>query len=75
MFEMKKQQYENKLLKLNEEINKSKPVPSFPKGASHFPKGIAFVGERGPDLIVLPKGSEVIPNDQIEESLKRPSKL
>lgn len=48
---MKKQPYENKLLKFKEEINKSKPIPKFPKGASHFPDGVAYVGERGPELI------------------------
>ena len=48
---MKKQLYENKLLKLKGEINKSKSIPSFSKGSSHFPDGIAYVGEIGPELI------------------------
>ena len=37
-------------------------IPGFATGTRNAPGGLAVVGERGPELVNLPKGSEVIPN-------------
>lgn len=36
-------------------------IPGYAKGTSNHPGGLAIVGERGPELLNLPKGSQVIP--------------
>lgn len=38
---------------------------AFANGTSSAPGGMALVGERGPELVNLPRGSQVIPNDKI----------
>jgi tape measure domain-containing protein len=40
-------------------------VPGFATGVENFGGGLAVVGERGPELVNLPRGSNVIPNNQI----------
>lgn len=40
-------------------------VPGFAKGVQNFRGGMALVGERGPELVNLPTGSDVIPNHKI----------
>lgn len=40
-------------------------VPGFASGVQNFGGGLAVVGERGPELVNLPRGSSVIPNNQI----------
>jgi len=42
-----------------------KKTPGFATGVRGFDGGLALVGERGPELVRLPKGSDVIPNGQI----------
>ena len=42
--------------------NINKPVPGFASGTSFAPGGMALVGERGPELVNLPRGSKVFPN-------------
>lgn len=37
-------------------------LPKFAEGTNYAPGGMAIVGERGPELVNLPRGSEVIPN-------------
>jgi len=37
-------------------------VPGFAGGVTNFSGGLAVVGERGPELVRLPAGSDVIPN-------------
>lgn len=37
-------------------------IPGFAMGTSHAPGGLAWVGERGPELVGLPRGAQVIPN-------------
>lgn len=37
-------------------------VPGFAKGTKHAPGGLAVVGEDGPELVNLPKGSQVFAN-------------
>lgn len=41
------------------------PPPRFALGTNHAPGGLALVGERGPELINLPRGSQVIPNHEL----------
>lgn len=38
---------------------------SFPMFADGAPGGVALVGERGPELVNLARGSQVIPNDKL----------
>lgn len=40
-------------------------VPGLATGVQNFGGGLAMVGEEGPELVNLPKGSDVIPNDQM----------
>lgn len=37
-------------------------IPGFAGGVDNFRGGLAMVGERGPELVNLPRGSSVIPN-------------
>lgn len=37
-------------------------IPKFANGVTNFGGGVALVGERGPELVRLPSGSDVIPN-------------
>lgn len=39
--------------------------PMFADGTDSAPGGLAIVGERGPELVHLPRGSSVTPNDMI----------
>ena len=40
-------------------------LPGLANGTSNFAGGLAIVGEQGPELVDLPTGSAVIPNDRI----------
>lgn len=40
-----------------------KGIPGFATGTNAAPGGLALVGERGPELVNLPRGSQVVPND------------
>lgn len=40
-------------------------IPGFAKGTNFAPGGLAMVGERGPELVNLPRGSQVIPNHEL----------
>lgn len=44
-------------------------IPGFANGTNSAPGGLAMVGERGPELVKLPRGSQVIPNAQIGRSV------
>ena len=44
-------------------------VPGFAMGTNFAPGGLAIVGERGPELVNLPRGSKVFPNGQTEAML------
>ena len=39
-----------------------KAIPAFAEGTSSSPGGAALVGEHGPEIVNLPKGTNVIPN-------------
>ncbi|TDP90521.1 phage tail tape measure protein [Labedaea rhizosphaerae] len=47
-------------------------VPFYAKGTDYHPGGLAVVGEHGPELLNLPKGSQVIPAAPTRD-LMRPS--
>ena len=40
-------------------------IPAFASGTTSAPGGMALVGEQGPEIVNLPKGSQVIPNNKI----------
>ncbi|MGX9444914.1 phage tail length tape measure family protein [Nitrobacteraceae bacterium UC4446_H13] len=40
-------------------------IPKFASGTNFAPGGLSLVGERGPELVNLPRGSQVIPNHQL----------
>lgn len=46
-------------------------VPGFAEGVRNFGGGLALVGEKGPELVRLPKGSDVIPNDEIKHKIQK----
>jgi hypothetical protein len=46
-------------------IGTYKPLPGFASGTNFAPGGLAIVGERGPELVNLPRGSQVIPNHEL----------
>jgi phage-related protein len=39
-------------------------VPHLAAGTDFFQGGVALVGERGPELVYLPRGARVVPNTQ-----------
>lgn len=41
-------------------------IPGFAKGTRFAPGGLALVGERGPELVNLRRGSQVIPNSDLK---------
>lgn len=40
-------------------------IPKYADGTNYHPGGMAIVGERGPELVNLPRGSQVIPNESM----------
>lgn len=44
-------------------------IPAFAKGTNNAPGGISLVGEQGPELVNLRKGSQVIPTEKTREML------
>lgn len=40
-------------------------LPRFADGVTNFGGGLAIVGERGPEMVRLPRGSDVIPNHKL----------
>lgn len=40
-------------------------IPGFASGTDFAPGGLALVGEKGPELVNLPRGSKVIPNNRL----------
>ncbi len=42
-------------------------IPGFASGTDFAPGGLALVGEKGPELVNLPRGSQVIPNDRLRK--------
>lgn len=48
-------------------ILKSIKIPAFAGGVENFGGGLAWVGEQGRELVNLPPGSDVIPNNRLGE--------
>lgn len=48
-------------------------IPKLYKGANFFGGGMALVGERGPELVNLPRGSSVTPSDDTTSALNKPT--
>jgi hypothetical protein len=46
-------------------------IPGFAEGVTNYGGGLAIVGERGPELVNLPRGSDVIPNHRLAPALSR----
>lgn len=44
-------------------------IPGFANGTNNAPGGLALVGERGPELVNLPRGSQVTPAPRTKEIL------
>lgn len=44
-------------------------IPGFATGTSYAPGGMTVVGERGPELVNLPRGSQVVTNSRTERML------
>lgn len=43
-------------------LGKAIGIPGFARGTNYAPGGLALVGENGPELVNLPRGSKVTPN-------------
>jgi phage-related tail protein len=50
-------------------LGKSIGIPGFARGTNFAPGGMAIVGERGPELVNLPRGSQVVPNNRINTAM------
>lgn len=50
-------------------------IPKFANGTDNAPGGLAIVGEKGPELVNLPRGSQVIPNHQIGSAASGPQNV
>lgn len=44
-------------------------IPGFAKGVTNFSGGLAVVGEEGPELVHLPRGSDVVTHDNSKKML------
>jgi len=49
-------------------------IPAFANGVNNFGGGVAMVGERGRELVTLPRGSSVVPNKQTENIMNSNNK-
>jgi phage-related protein len=45
-------------------------IPGFANGVTNFEGGLAVVGERGPELVNLPKGSDVFTNSETKDMMR-----
>lgn len=67
-------QIAKKVLTIGVDIDKSVlhslHIPGFASGVDNFSGGLAVVGENGPELVNLPKGSSVTPADQTKKYMK-----
>ena len=50
------------VLQLGVQLSGNSGFPGFANGTDFAPGGLAWVGERGPELVNLPRGSQVTPN-------------
>lgn len=59
----------------NEEYNRrlnayNAGIPKNAEGTNYWKGGMTWVNERGPELINLPRGSQIIPNDKVDSYLR-----
>lgn len=47
------------------QANLNKPIPGFANGTNFAPGGLSLVGERGPELVNLPRGAGVMTNREL----------
>lgn len=47
---------------MNEVLNGQRSIPGFATGTDYAPGGLAWVGEKGPELMQLPTGSRIYPH-------------
>ncbi len=47
-------------------VDSGEEIPQLAEGTPNFKGGKAIVGERGPELVNLPRGAEVIPNNKLQ---------
>ena len=45
-------------------------IPMLAEGTNNFKGGQAIVGEKGPELVNLPRGAEVVPNNKLQQAQK-----
>ncbi|SFN02444.1 hypothetical protein SAMN05216573_10768 [Bradyrhizobium sp. Rc3b] len=45
------------------------PFPMFAAGTNSAPGGLSIVGEKGPELVNIPRGAQVIPNDVLRSGV------
>jgi len=57
------------LIALGSLIKNATKTPAFAVGTRNAPGGMALVGERGPEMINLPRGSQVIPAAQTSQMM------
>ena len=43
-------------------------IPLLAKGTDNFEGGSAIVGEQGPELVNLPRGAQVVPNNKLQNA-------
>lgn len=51
-------------------ITSGNPVPAYASGTKYAPGGLSLVGEEGPELMYVPKGARIIPNDDSSRILQ-----
>ena len=52
-------------------ITSGNPVPAYATGTRYAPGGLSLVGEEGPELMYVPRGARVIPNNDSESLLSK----
>ncbi len=60
----------SKVLKYNVIPKDARVVPRNARGTSYFPGGLSLIGEEGPELVNLPRGSQVFSNSRTQSLLK-----
>lgn len=65
----------NKLFGLPKKIEGVTVIPAFAQGTMSYPGGLGLVGERGPELVSLPRGSRIYTANQTRAMANNPSQL
>lgn len=67
-------EWNDKAMKVGVGVGQLK-LPGFASGVTNFSGGLAMVGEEGPELVNLPRGSDVIPNDATSELFSKKKRV